>query len=181
MSRPRLDARAGPRPSRGTTPRVGVIRHPLLTLGIVGYFFWAFWWSSPGLVFPGVSVLCCVCVCLWCSFLGGLPGPVCVSAVLVLLRRPLRGLASRFCLFGVLLGFPPGSRKTHWGGRRSPRPRSFSASEVLKVESSANLSCEGESHSLSTLRRLSNGSIRAETLANVSCEGASHRTSELSS
>ena len=59
------------------------------------------------------------------------------------------------------------------------RDSSASVSEVLKAESSASLSCEGESHSLSTLNV--SQFARSELRLQQTCEGASHRTSELSS
>ena len=80
-----------------------------LSSSCLGFFgFLVFGLSPvPGLAFSGVSAPCarvCVCVCVCGVPCLGLRGPFCVSAVLVLLWRPLRGLASRVRLFGVLLG-----------------------------------------------------------------------------
>ena len=167
----RVWTRAGPRPSRGTTPRVGVIRHPLLTLGIVGYFFGGGFLVVFSLA--GVSgclrAVCCVCVlvrvCV-CVFVVFLPWAFVALSVFLQCLCCCGGpfgswllvFVSSWSCSGRFSGpvswwFPPGSRKTHWGSDESAT-RPFSVSEVLKAD---------------------------ESSANVSFEGASHRTSELSS
>ena len=143
--------------SRGfTTPRVGVICH--LLVGVLFGFpcFWAFSCSRAG-VSRCLCAVCawacscgcvCVCVCVPCL---GLRGPFCVSALLVLLRWPLWGRAVGVCWLAscpgrfsgpVSWGFFSGISQDTWGVGRV-RDSSASASEVLKAESSANLSCEG--------------------------------------
>ena len=102
----------------------------------------------------------CVCVCLFVVFL-----PWAFVALSVFLRclcccgGPFGAWLFVFVSSGSCSGrfsgpvswwFPPASRKTHWGSDESAT-RPFSVSEVLKAESSANLSCEGESHRTSEL------------------------------
>ena len=137
-------------------------------MGIVGFFLGegrgAFWWSW--LVFSGVSVLLCVCLCVSacvCVFVVFLPWAFVALSVFLRCLCCCGGPFGAWLLVfvssvscsgrfsgNVSWWFPPGSRKTHWGSDESATPP-FSVSEVLKAEGSANLSCEGESHSLSTL------------------------------
>ena len=143
--------------SRGfTTPRVGVICH--LLVGFLFGFpcFWAFSCSRAGVsrCLCAVCAWACSCGCV-CGCLCSVPGPswsllrfcvACAVAVAPFGAGPvgvcwLASCPGRFS-GPVSCGFFSGISQDTWGIGRV-RDSSASASEVLKAESSANLSCEG--------------------------------------